>query len=249
MKKHIIIIFASLCILSSSFYACTQEGPKVENQENLELDNFEADLHAVFSLVSKDIPKRKTLKKQQLTALFLSSVLDVFPDPTAEKRFKESYLKAISGLEVKRQKSNSSHELAKLVQSFTDERHALEALNALISSDDGSVEQKQAFIILKETVAFFTQHSDIFSTYFSNTSKKSSYQKTGCTWWDSWGSCATGILGGAISGASAGCTAGEAAGSSAGPDASEVGCVIGGTIGAVAGGIVGAAENCIGCEN
>lgn len=249
MKQHILIIFASLCILSSSFYACTQDSPTIENQENLELDNFEADLHAVFILVSKDIPKRKTLKKQQLTALFLSSVLEVFPGPTAEKRFEQRYLKALTGSEINRQKSNSSDELDNLIQSFTDERHALQALNAQISSDDWSLEQKQKFIILKETVLFFSQHSAVFSAYFSKKSQKSRYQKTGCTWWDSWGSCATGILGGAISGASAGCTAGEAAGSSAGPDASEVGCVIGGTIGAVAGGIVGAAENCIGCEN
>lgn len=55
-------------------------------------------------------------------------------------------------------------------------------------------------------------------------------------WWDSWGKCAAGVVGGAITGG-----LGGAAGASVIPG---VGTAVGGSIGAIGGGLMGAAAAC-----
>jgi len=64
-------------------------------------------------------------------------------------------------------------------------------------------------------------------------------------WWDSWGKCAAGILGGAISTGGAGVLAGAAVGTVALPVVGTVsGAVVGGIAGAIGGGLTGAATFC-----
>lgn len=61
-----------------------------------------------------------------------------------------------------------------------------------------------------------------------------------CSWWDRWGKCAAGTIGGAIAGGLSGCAV------SAVPTAG-FGCPAGAIVGAIGGGLTGAASSCDGC--
>ena len=63
-------------------------------------------------------------------------------------------------------------------------------------------------------------------------------------WWDSWGQCVAGTVGGYFTGAVAGCGVGAAVGSPGGPLGIGIGCAAGGATGAVGGALTGAATFC-----
>lgn len=106
-----------------------------------------------------------------------------------------------------------------------------------------SIDQKNSLITkvvwYESTINFYHEYQDLFipvETPYSVVDLE--FKK--CSWWDRWGKCAAGTIGGAITGGLSGCAV------SAVPTAG-FGCPAGATVGAIWGALTGAATFCDGC--
>lgn len=256
MKKHIVIILTTtfLFTFSSIFYACTQDDPVEEIERTVELDNFEEDIQAVFKVINQDIIHVPSARKIKFNSLFLKAVTEVFPSSTTQASFQSTFTTAEK--RSKRQKDIAPTDLERLIASFEDENQAIQVLNSRIESSGFTLEEKQEFIALRESILFITANRELLSEHMAYLQGKKKSTLAKCGWWESWGNCASAVIGGAISGASSGCAGGAAVGAgvtlATGPGVvagAITGCKIGAAVGAIGGALEGAAGNCDGCQN
>lgn len=251
MKKHIVLFITTtlLFTFTSIFYACTQEDPIEDLEQITDLGNFEADLQAVFNIANQNMELVKSGRKWNPEVTFLNAVTQVFPGSTTEESFQTNYVLATSSNPNGIQKDIAPTDLELLIKRFEDEAQGIQILNDNINSNEFSVEQKQQFIVLRESIKFFSQNNNVLSEYINHSRAQNNKVIPKCGWWKSWGKCVAGTLGGLGTGAAAGCWAGGSSGVYAGPTGIGVGCTAGAVAGGIFGALTGAASSCDGCEN
>ncbi len=117
-------------------------------------------------------------------------------------------------------------------------------INSELSDDEKTILRVQV-ISLQTSLTFVAENFDLFHpeaiTDGRVSKEKEPVSEEDESWWDSWGKCAAGIVGGAGTEALAGCGIGAAAGLGI---ASIPGCGVGAIAGGIFGGLTGAAIFC-----
>ncbi|MDW3648671.1 MAG: hypothetical protein R8P61_16510 [Bacteroidia bacterium] len=254
MKKNLIITLTATILLTISplFQACSQEEVGIEQVRNEEILLFQTEIQELFSHVSEAMRGNTANKASKLKEVFKNVLWSTYESQDSFDSFDLQYKRMSTGSSLT--KASEYTELQKLIYSFDTYEEAVSKLNQKLEEGQGNEVEQQTYVVMIGILNLFNEHPDEFEKFFRTKGEGEKRAKK-CGWWESWGECASGIIGGALEGIVGGCTSvgGTAAivGAIGGPftaaKGAVVGCIGGGVVGAVYGGLNGATGNCDGC--
>lgn len=234
--------------IATFFISCSNDSVESVSANQSSLIEYQTELNRVFRQTTNSIKLNQPKSKEQFKALLTESYVDVYGKNANLAVFEESF----SGTNNNRKARKSDFvesKISEIMFSSVDENQALNLLELLINDENVSVEDKLDFINMKESLLFIADnHEFIEDNLLAKVGKKvvppNKVEKPK-SWWNSWGKCVAGTLGGAITGGGAGLIGGAVAGTVALPVIGTVSLgTVGGVLGAVGGGLTGAAASC-----
>ncbi|UII25352.1 hypothetical protein LVD15_18885 [Fulvivirga maritima] len=149
--------------------------------------------------------------------------------------------------------SDEANQYLRLIQSksntaihLKEYKESLRVINQSIIDSDLSDDEKEILktqiVSLQSSLSFMAANFDLFQNQTATNGKvdvdggKEKIEDEDKGWWDSWGKCAAGTLGGALTGGLGGAGIGSAV--------PVIGTTVGGVVGAIGGGLTGAAASC-----
>lgn len=246
LKRVPLVAFFGIAIF---FISCSKNSVQSLGSEQAHLNEYENELNKVFKKSTNLIKTNQPQTKEQFKAILADSYVAVLGENARLNVFNESFSK-IGSSRMERRSDFAKNKISEIMFSSIDENKAIESLEILINDENVSVEDKLDFINMKESLVFVAEnHKFIEDNLLQKIDNKSFKPKPKPapvkSWWDSWGKCVSGTLGGAITTGGGGLLAGASAGTIVLPLVGTVfGAAVGGVLGLVGGALVGAAASC-----
>lgn len=239
--------------------SCTDQSiNQVEVDESVNFQEFQQTLNAVFMEATKRIERNPFVNPNTVALNLKEAYIDVLGDDANMVQFKRGREEVTSG------NSEASDKLAytqietlseTIIRSSSSPVEALDKFDEYLSDDGLSDQERIELIAGKEFILFLTSNSKVIEQSFTKDllarvtgeeeeREESDPQEDDEGWWESWGRCAAGTVGGAITAGAAGCWGGATSGIWVGPKGAVTGCAVGGTVAAIGGALVGAQQAC-----
>lgn len=232
---------------------------QAEVDESINFQEFQHTLNSVFTEATKRIESTPYVTRNTISFSLKEAYKDVLGDQANMSQFEQAWELAAAG------KSNESDGLSyiqtetlseAIIRSAESPSEAVEHFDEYLSDENLSDEQRIELIVGKEFVSFLVANSQAIEEGLSESliarsgdgepeeEGDTDVQEDDGSWWDSWGKCAAGTLGGAITTGGGYCWGGAKSGIWGGPKGAATGCAVGAVVGAVGGALVGAAASC-----
>lgn len=249
------ILFLMLLIVGCFTAVSCMDRVVTQTDENelVNFQEFQQTLNLVFSEATERIERTPYVTRNTIGSSLKEAYKDVLGDQANMYQFEQAWELAVSG------NTNDPDGLINaeaetlsetIIRSAESPAEAVEHFNEYLSDENLSDEDRLELITGREYVTFLTANSQAISETLNESLVARSgdgdsdeegdtevEEDDGQGWWDSWGRCTAGTIGGGLGGAIAGC--GVAAMKTVG-----LGCPVGAVVGAIAGGLTGSAEYC-----
>lgn len=258
------VIVLGLLIVSFSLLSCTLEVSTHENILNLhelrnEISNRYNNLEVALKASDEILISPMTFKKESLKYL-----LEVDESADNYEQISINYDSGFNSVSSTRLEKgtiedhkylpyiNSLSERIIIVDDFKSIKLIFEDFySEVFTSKNLDTEDKNLLISIaawyEGTLNFFDENQNLFLSQDQDQFIAAAHLK-GCGWWQKWGKCVAGTLGGYYGGALAGCAVGGGVGATAAGVGAVPGCAVGAAVGAIGGALTGAASSCDGCE-
>ena len=260
-NKYSIVLISLLIVGCFVAVSCMDKSVnQAEVDETINFQEFQQTLKSVFTEATKRIERTPYVTRNTVGLSLKEAYKDVLGDQANMYQFEQARELAASG------KSNNSDGIAyaqtetlseTIIRSAASPAEAIENFEEYLSDESLSDEERIELITGKEFISFLDANSQaveegLSEKLIARSGDEDSDQEgdtdvqedDGKSWWDSWGKCAAGTLGGAITTGGAYCWGGAQSGIWGGPKGAATGCAVGAVVGAVGGALVGAAASC-----
>lgn len=258
--KRITLGILGTAVIASGLWACSNDNESTkpinsEKQVNSKLKSASREIYDIVDVFSITIDKKISnpeLSDNELGEIFLNEV--------KERGVKVQDVSVLKNINLSEEFASYSNKIKHSdFDNYNNYIDYLYNLNKEIDNNDFlTFEEKN---ILGIQISFSLSFLDMLNIKNSemNFNEKSviTTYGNGKSWWDRWGKCAAGVVGGYLTGGTAGCVGvgglGAVVGGAAGMGIGSVpgavvggvgGCAVGGAIGAIGGALTGAATFC-----
>lgn len=233
------------------------------------IETFKSQLQETLGKASDIIDKEENPSVYIIQGSLKTAYKDVFGDYTNidQFSFEKKELNNSLRLDSNSQSMNLKHNsLQMMIKNSDSSEEFINKLEGLLSNSNLEEKERLNYIALKETISFFDKYHEIVSNSInpslvvnsssdgegdsgsgdggdSGGSDSDAQDDEG--WWETWGRCAVGTIGGYYTGALAGCgIVGGVGAAIGGPPGAAGGCAVGVIVGAIGGALTGAATFC-----